>query len=43
MLGQYTGWKIVEQYMDRTGAGIEEMLQADAETIFKQSNYKPRK
>jgi gliding motility-associated lipoprotein GldB len=43
MLGQYTGWKIVEQYMERTVAGIEEMLQADAETIFKQSNYKPRK
>ncbi len=43
MLGQYTGWKIVQQYMDRTGAGLEGMLQADAETIFKQSNYKPRK
>lgn len=43
MLGQYTGWGIVQQYMERTGAGLEEMLQADAETIFKQSNYKPRK
>ncbi len=43
MLGQYIGWKIVRQYMERTGAGLEEMLQEDAGTIFKQSNYKPRK
>ncbi|MFD2516482.1 gliding motility lipoprotein GldB [Salinimicrobium flavum] len=42
-LGQFTGWQIVRQYMDRNGGSLEEMLQADAETIFNKSNYKPKK
>ena len=42
-LGQYIGWQIVRQYMDKNNVSVEEMIKADAETIFKQSKYKPRK
>lgn len=42
-LGQYIGWQIVRQYMDKNNVSVEEMINADAETIFKQSKYKPRK
>lgn len=43
LLGQYIGWQMVRQYMDRNNVSLEQMLETDAETIFKQSNYKPRK
>lgn len=43
MLGQYIGWKMVRQYMDRNNVSPQEMLETNAEAIFKQSNYKPRK
>lgn len=43
LLGQYIGWQMVRQYMDSNNVSLEQMLQTDAETIFKQSNYKPRK
>ncbi|MDX1752391.1 MAG: gliding motility lipoprotein GldB [Salinimicrobium sediminis] len=42
-LGQYIGWQIVRQYMQKNDVTVEEMINADAETIFKQSNYKPIK
>ncbi|NJW54106.1 gliding motility lipoprotein GldB [Salinimicrobium oceani] len=42
-LGQFIGWKIVDQYMKKNNASVTEMLGTDAETIFKQSNYKPEK
>ncbi len=42
-LGQYIGWQIVKQYMDKNEVSLEQMLNADAETIFKNSNYKPSK
>ena len=42
-LGQYIGWQIVRQYMDENDIPLGEMLQKDAEEIFNQSNYKPRK
>lgn len=42
-LGQYIGWQIVRQYMQKNNVSVEEMIKADAETIFKQSKYKPRK
>lgn len=42
-LGQFTGWQIVRQYMQKTEVSVEEMLKTDAETIFKKSNYKPNK
>lgn len=42
-LGQYIGWRMIRQYMEKNNVSIEQMLQTDAETIFKQANYKPRK
>lgn len=43
-LGQYIGWQIVRQYaVQHSDVSLEELLQLDAEEIFKQSNYKPRK
>jgi len=42
-LGQYIGWQIVKQYMEKNDVSVEEMIRTDAETIFKQSKYKPKK
>lgn len=42
-LGQFTGWQIVRQYMEKKEVSVEELLKTDAETIFKESNYKPNK
>lgn len=42
-LGQYIGWQIVRQYMEKNDVSLKEMINEDAETIFKQSNYKPKK
>ncbi|WP_311196052.1 hypothetical protein [Antarcticibacterium sp. 1MA-6-2] len=43
MLGHYIGCQMLRQYKDRTGADLQKILNAPAEEIFKQSNYKPRK
>ena len=43
MLGQYIGWEMIKQYMDRNKVSVQEMLQTNAETIFNKANYKPRK
>lgn len=42
-IGQYIGWQIIRSYMDKNQVDVQEMLQTDAETIFKNANYKPRK
>ena len=42
-VGQFTGWQIVRQYMDRNEISVQELLNTDAETIFNKSNYKPKK
>ncbi len=42
-VGQFIGWQIVRQYMDRNDVPVQEMLEADAEKIFNKSNYKPKK
>ncbi|WP_029037193.1 gliding motility lipoprotein GldB [Salinimicrobium xinjiangense] len=42
-LGQYIGWQIVRQYMEKNNVSVEEMINEDAETIFKKSKYKPKK
>lgn len=42
-LGQYIGWQIVRQYVDRTDSGLAEVLATNGEEIFKESNYKPRR
>ena len=41
-LGQFMGWQMVRQFMEKTNSSIEEMIQADAEHIFKESKYKPQ-
>ncbi|CAN5132849.1 gliding motility lipoprotein GldB [soil metagenome] len=43
LLGQYIGWQIVRQYMDRTAVSVDELMRTDAETIFNTANYKPKK
>ena len=42
-LGQYIGWQIVKAYMKNTDSSFKQMLITDAETIFKESKFKPRK
>lgn len=42
-VGQYIGWQIIRQYMDKNRGSLQEMLDTDAETIFNKANYKPRK
>lgn len=42
-LGQFIGWQIVRQYMQKNDVSLQEMLQQDAEIIFKESKYKPKK
>ena len=42
-LGRYMGWKIVRAFMERTNTPVSELWNLPAETIFKQSNYKPQK
>ena len=42
-LGQYLGWQIVRQYMEKNDISLTKMLQKDAEEIFNESNYKPTK
>ncbi len=42
-LGQFIGWQIVRQYMQKKDVSLQEMIKVDPETIFKQSNYKPKK
>lgn len=42
-LGQYTGWQIVKQYAEKyKDVSFTEILQMDNETLFKESNYKPK-
>jgi gliding motility-associated lipoprotein GldB len=43
-LGQYMGWQIVKQFAEKNGeVTLQELLQMEADQIFKESNYKPRK
>lgn len=43
MVGQYIGWQIIRQYMDKNEVSLQEMLDTDSETIFNKANYKPKK
>ena len=43
MLGRYIGWQIVKAYMANSDSELMDMMVADPETIFKQSNFKPSK
>nr|WP_245946323.1 gliding motility lipoprotein GldB [Marinirhabdus gelatinilytica] len=42
-IGQFVGWQIVRAYMDSNEVSIQELLNKDADEIFKNSRYKPRK
>ena len=42
-LGQYMGWQIVRSYMEHNDVKFMDMLQKDADEIFKNSKFKPRK
>lgn len=42
-LGQYIGWQMIRQYMNKNNVSHQEMLTTNAETIFNKANYKPKK
>ena len=43
MIGRYLGWQIVRSYMEKNDVGIKQLMMLDAETIFNESKYKPKK
>ncbi len=42
-LGRYMGWQIVRAFMERTKTPPNKLWAMPAETVFKESNYKPQK
>jgi len=42
-IGVWLGWQIVRAYMDNNEVTLQQLLQTDAEEIFKKSKYKPKK
>lgn len=42
-LGQYIGWQIVRAYMKNNDVSLSKMLITNADEIFKNSKFKPRK
>ena len=42
-IGQFIGWQMIRQYMDKNNVSVQEMLTTNAETIFNKANYKPKK
>lgn len=42
-LGVWIGWQIVRAYMQNNDVSLQELLKLDAEHIFKNSKYKPKK
>ncbi|SRX54631.1 gliding motility lipoprotein GldB [Aequorivita sp. CIP111184] len=43
MLGRYLGWKIVRAYMENNDTDIQQLMITDADEIFTNSKYKPKK
>lgn len=43
MLGRYLGWKIVRAYMENNSVEVQRLMITDADEIFKNSKYKPKK
>lgn len=42
-LGLYTGWKIVQRWMEKNGkVTLEELMKKDAGALFNEAGYKPR-
>jgi len=42
-IGVWLGWQIVRSYMKNNNVTLQQLLQTNAEVIFKKSKYKPRK
>lgn len=42
-VGVWLGWQIVRSYMNNNNVTLQQLLQASAEDIFKNSKYKPKK
>ncbi|NNE30881.1 MAG: gliding motility lipoprotein GldB [Winogradskyella sp.] len=42
-LGQYIGWQIVRAYAETTDKGVLNIMQTEAEEIFRKSKFKPKK
>lgn len=42
-IGQYIGWQIVRAYMKNNEVSLMDMLQKDADEIFRDSKFKPKK
>lgn len=42
-LGQFIGWRIVDAYMKNNEVSLHELLKEPATTLFKNSQYKPKK
>ncbi len=43
MLGRYLGWKIVRAYMENNKTDVQQLMVTDADEIFTNSKYKPKK
>ena len=43
MLGRYIGWQIVRAYMDNNDTTVQQLMITDADEIFNNSKYKPKK
>lgn len=43
MLGRYLGWKIVRSYMKNNDTEVQQLMVTDADEIFTNSKYKPKK
>lgn len=43
MLGRYLGWKIVRAYMSTNRTDVQQLMVTDADEIFTNSKYKPKK
>jgi len=42
-IGIWLGWQIVRSYMNNNNVTLQQLLQTNAEEIFKKSKYKPKK
>ena len=42
-IGVWIGWQIVRSYMRKNDVSLQQLLQTNAEEIFKKSKYKPKK
>lgn len=40
-VGAWTGWQMINQYVKKTGATLDDVLRADEQLILKQSKYNP--